>query len=68
MIKVDDLIEWAGQNAIGRSTSYPNGWIDATTLKKLAEQVERSEPLPYVFSETVLTERGEANEMLSELY
>lgn len=49
MIKVDDLIAWAKDNAVGRSTSYPNGWIEASALKELAWFIDRAEPIPYFY-------------------
>lgn len=35
MIKITDLIEWAQAHAIGRSTSFPEGWISGAALKNL---------------------------------
>lgn len=47
MIKVSDLIEWAQVHAIGRSVSYPEGWISGAALKNLGELVLKEEPDVY---------------------
>lgn len=47
MIKVSDLIEWAQVHAIGRSVSYPDGWISGAALKNLGELVLKEEPDVY---------------------
>ena len=47
-ILVNHLQEWANENAIGRSVSFPLGWIDANALRKLADAIEKKEPFPYV--------------------
>lgn len=47
MVKVDDLIRWAKENAIGRSVTYINGWISADKLFELAEMVKEKEPFAY---------------------
>ena len=44
MIKVSDLIEWAQVHAIGRSTSFPEGWISGAELRNLGELVLKEEP------------------------
>lgn len=47
MILVKDLIEWAKQNAIGRSVSYPDGAIRSMDLLGLAEKCLKNEPMTY---------------------
>lgn len=47
MIKITDLIEWAQAHAIGRSTSFPEGWISGVELKNLGELVLKDEPAPF---------------------
>ena len=47
MILVKDLIEWAKQNAIGRSASYPDGAIRSLDLLRLATDCYGAEPLTY---------------------
>ena len=39
MIKVDDLKQWANQNAIGRSPTCPHGYIKAKDLIALANEI-----------------------------
>ena len=50
MISVQDLIKWCGEHAIGRSFTYPDGWIQASDLRLLAMQIEREEPLAFRYS------------------
>ena len=50
MISVEDLIKWCEDNAIGRSSTYPQGWIEADALKDLAYIVGRYEPLSFYYS------------------
>ena len=52
MILVKDLVQWANENAIGRSTSYPNGWISADKLMMLVEQIKHTDPMPFRYSLT----------------
>lgn len=47
MIKTMDLIQWAKQNAVGCSASYPAGWIKGEDLEKLARAVIKREPFDY---------------------
>lgn len=47
MISVDTLTELAKKNAIGRSTTYLNGWVDGDWLLRLAIEVIKQDPLPY---------------------
>lgn len=47
MILVKDLIEWAKQNAIGRSISYPDGAIRSLDLLGLAAECLKNEPMTY---------------------
>lgn len=47
MIRVNDLIEWAKKHAIGRSVSYPDGWVDGIDLITLGEEVVQQAPFPY---------------------
>ena len=49
MISVQDLIKWCEDNAIGRSATYPQGWIGAEALKDLVHLVEMDEPLPFCY-------------------
>ena len=50
MISVSDLISWSTEHAIGRSTSYPKGWIRASDLMELAKAVELIHPLEFEYS------------------
>lgn len=47
MILVKDLIEWAKQNAIGRSASYHDGAIRGMDLLRLAIDCLDAEPMNY---------------------
>ena len=47
MILVKDLIEWAKQNAIGRSVSYPDGAIRSMDLLRLATDCLDADPMDY---------------------
>ena len=47
MILVKDLIEWAKQNAIGRSVSYPDGAIRSMDLLGLAVECLKDDPMTY---------------------
>lgn len=47
MISVKDLRHWMEQEAIGRSTTFPDGWISGEKLSELAEKVSAKEPLNY---------------------
>ena len=50
MISVYDLIAWSMEHAIGRSASYPKGWICASDLMQLAKMVELVHPLEFEYS------------------
>ena len=47
MIKVDDLIAWAKENAWGKSSSYPCGWIPSQLLQNLVYEIKKVEPFHY---------------------
>ena len=47
MILVKDMIEWAKQNAIGRSVLYPDGAIRSMDLLELAVECLKDEPMTY---------------------
>ena len=51
MISVEDLRKWADEHAIGRSASYPRGWLGADDLRRLALEVERCYPLDFHYSQ-----------------
>ena len=44
MIKVEDLMKWANEHAIGRSPSVMKGWIKSDDLFRLAHDVENTFP------------------------
>lgn len=50
MISVSDLLKWADEHAIGRSPSYPRGWVSGKDLQNLSIQVEQNEPLNFYYS------------------
>lgn len=50
MISVSDLRKWADEHAIGRSASYPRGWVSASDLLVLARLVEANDPLNFYYS------------------
>lgn len=50
MIPVSDLLKWADEHAIGRSPSYPRGWVSAKDLQMLSAQVEQNEPLNFYYT------------------
>ena len=50
MISVSDLFKWADEHAIGRSPSYPRGWVSARDLLVLAGMVEAKDPLNFYYS------------------
>ena len=50
MISVSDLLKWADEHAIGRSPSYPRGWISAKDLLVLVRLVEAKDPLNFYYS------------------
>lgn len=50
MISVSDLLKWADEHAIGRSPSYPRGWVSAKDILVLARMVEARDPLNYYYS------------------
>lgn len=50
MISVSDLIAWSAEHAIGRSASFPKGWIRASDLMQLAKMVELVHPLEFEYS------------------
>lgn len=47
MIKVSDLIEWAQVHAVGRSVTFPEGWISGAELRNLGELVLKDEPAQF---------------------
>ena len=47
MIKVDHLLRWIKENAVGRSFTVVNGWINGNKLLDLAQEVSEKEPLDY---------------------
>lgn len=47
MILTNDLIKWAKNNAIGRSTTHWNGFISAELLEELAKKIREVEPFHY---------------------
>ena len=60
MIPVSDLLKWADEHAIGRSPSYPRGWVSARDLLVLARLTEAREPLDFYYSvRNNLAEEGE---------
>lgn len=50
MIPVSDLIKWADEHAIGRSPSYPRGWVSAIDLLVLARLAETNDPQNFYYS------------------
>ena len=50
MISVEDLRKWADEHAIGRSSSYPRGWVSAKDILVLARMVEAKDPLNFYYS------------------
>lgn len=50
MISVSDLLKWADEHAIGRSPSYPKGWVRGKDLQMLSVSVEQKEPLNFYYS------------------
>lgn len=50
MIPVSDLLKWADEHAVGRSASYPRGWVSAKDILALARMVEARDPLNYYYS------------------
>lgn len=50
MISVEDLRKWADEHAIGRSASYPRGWVSASDLLVLARLVEANDTLNFYYS------------------
>lgn len=50
MISVMDLRGWAEEHAIGRSASYPHGWIKHEDLIQLAYEIQKKYPLEYYYS------------------
>ena len=49
MISVEDLRKWADEHAIGRSPSYPRGWVSAKDLLVLVRLVEAKDPLNFYY-------------------
>ena len=47
MISVKRLMTWCEEHAVGRSPSYPKGWICSADLMELARKVNDCEPLSY---------------------
>lgn len=58
MILVKDLIEWAKQNAIGRSVSYPDGAIRSMDLLRLATDCLDADPMKYNIKKVGRSRRG----------
>jgi len=50
MIPVSDLLKWADEHAIGRSPSYPRGWVSAKDILVLARMVEAKDPMNFYYS------------------
>lgn len=50
MISVEDLHKWSDDHAIGRSPSYPRGWVSAKDLLVLVRLVEANDPLNFYYS------------------
>lgn len=50
MIPVSDLLKWADEHAIGRSPSYPRGWVSARDLLVLARLVEAQDPMNFYYT------------------
>jgi len=50
MIPVSDLFKWADEHAIGRSPSYPRGWVSGKDLLVLARLTEGREPLNFYYT------------------
>lgn len=46
MIRLNDLKQWAEFHAIGRSTTFPDGWISGEDIKSLGALVTMCEPEP----------------------
>lgn len=46
MIRVNDLKQWAELHAIGRSITFPDGWISGEDIKSLGALVTMCEPEP----------------------
>jgi len=47
MVRTDDLIRWAKENAVDCSLNYVNGWISADKLLELAQAAKDLEPFVY---------------------
>lgn len=47
MIKVDHLLRWIRENAVSKSFTVVNGWINGKKLLDLANEVFDREPLDY---------------------
>ena len=47
MISVKRLMTWCEEHAVGRSPSYPKGWIYSADLMELARKVNDCKPLSY---------------------
>ena len=50
MIPVSDLLKWADEHAIGRSPSYPRGWVYGKDLISLGAEVDREYPLNFYYT------------------
>lgn len=48
-ISVSDLQKWIKVTAIGRSSTYPDGWIKGEDLLEFAKQIDSKEPLNFSF-------------------
>lgn len=47
MVRTDDLIRWAKENAVDCSINNVNGWISADKLLELAKAAKDLEPFVY---------------------
>lgn len=62
MISVEDLRKWADEHAIGRSPSYPRGWVCGKDLISLGVEVDREYPLNFYYT----TQSNTAKEVKDE--
>lgn len=58
MISVKDLRAWVEKEAVGRSSTYPDGWVSGDKLSELAEKVSAKEPLNYNYRDNPDYEPG----------
>lgn len=50
MISVSDLLKWADEHAIGRSPSYPRGWVSGKDIISLGVEVDREYPFNFYYT------------------